>query len=82
MAYGKPIVSTAIGAEGITYTNGKNILIADTANAFSEAVITLLKDDNKRLALEKEARVFAENEFDNKKVVSGLVDFYRNTLHV
>lgn len=82
MAYGKPIVSTAIGAEGITYTNGKNILIADTATDFSEAVIALLKDDNKRQALEKEARLFAENEFDNKKVVSGLVDFYRNTLHV
>ncbi|HRD37448.1 MAG TPA: glycosyltransferase family 4 protein, partial [Bacteroidia bacterium] len=29
MAYGKPIVSTAIGAEGIKYTHGKNILIAN-----------------------------------------------------
>lgn len=82
MAYGKPIVSTAIGAEGIKYTNGKNILIANTANEFSEAVIRLLKNDLVRENLEKEAQLFAEAEFDNKKVVSGLVDFYKNTLHV
>lgn len=82
MAYGKPIVSTAIGAEGIKYTNGKNIMIANTPHEFSEAVIQLLTNDQMRLNLEKEAQLFAENEFDNKKVVSGLVDFYKSVLHV
>jgi glycosyltransferase involved in cell wall biosynthesis len=82
MAYGKPIVSTAIGAEGIKYTNGKNIMISNTADEFSNAVIKLLQNDEMRSQLEKEAQLFAEAEFDNKKVVSGLVNFYKNILHV
>lgn len=82
MAYGKAIISTAIGAEGIKYTNNKNIIIANTPQEFSEAVIRVLQNEDVRTALEKEAQLFAENEFDNKKVVSGLVEFYKNTLHV
>jgi polysaccharide biosynthesis protein PslH len=81
MAYGKAIVSTSIGAEGINYENGKNILIADDAEEFSKAVISLLQDNSKRKLLEKEAQLFAEREFDNVKVVAGLVDFYKNKLN-
>lgn len=81
MAYGKPIVSTAVGAEGINYTNGKNILIANLPKDFIKAVVDLLKDDSKRIELEKGALSFAEQEFDNGKVVSGLVGFYKNELN-
>jgi glycosyltransferase involved in cell wall biosynthesis len=81
MAYGKAIVSTSVGAEGINYTNGKNILIADTAADFTRAVVELLKDDTKRQTLEQGALNFAEKEFDNKKVVAGLVNFYKTILN-
>ena len=81
MAYGKPIVSTAVGAEGINYTNGKNILIADLPKDFIKAVVDLLKDESKRIELEKGALAFAEQEFDNGKVVAGLVGFYKNELN-
>lgn len=77
LAYGKAIVSTSVGAEGINYTNGKNMLIADSAKEFSEAVIALLKDPDKRKELEKGALEFAEKEIDNVKVVGGLVQFYK-----
>ena len=77
MAYGKAIVSTSIGAEGINYTNGKNILIADSASDFTKAVVELLKDDTKRASLEQGALNYAEREFDNKIVVAGLVNFYK-----
>jgi glycosyltransferase involved in cell wall biosynthesis len=82
MAYGKAIVSTSIGAEGIKCTNGKNIIIADSAKDFSAAVIDLLQHPEKVKNLETEARVFAENELDNSKVVKGLVNFYNTLLHV
>jgi glycosyltransferase involved in cell wall biosynthesis len=82
MAYGKAIVSTSVGAEGINYTHGKNILIADTASDFTTAVVELLKDETKRQTLEQGALNFAEKEFDNKKVVAGLVDFYKTVLNV
>lgn len=81
MAYGKPIVSTAIGAEGIKYTHGKNILIANSPLEFSDAVISLLQNEEKRMELEREAQLLAEQQFDNKKVVEGLVQFYKSNLN-
>lgn len=81
MAYGKAIVSTSVGAEGINYTNGKNIVIADLPKDFIKAVVDLLKDEIKRNELEKGAQAFAEQEFDNGKVVSGLVNFYKTVLN-
>lgn len=82
MAYGKAIVSTSVGAEGINYTHGKNILIADSSTDFTTAVVELLKDETKRQTLEQGALNFAEKEFDNKMVVAGLVNFYKTNLNV
>ena len=41
-SWGLPVVSTTIGAEGIQYEDGKDILIADSDRAFAEAVTRLL----------------------------------------
>lgn len=81
MAYGKAIISTSIGAEGINYTDNKNILIADNAISFANSVIEVLKNDSKRLELEKNAADFARTEFDNSKVVSKLIHFYTHLLN-
>lgn len=82
MAYGKAIVSTSIGAEGIACTHKKNILIADNAQAFSDAVIDLLKKPVLRMELETQAAIFAQQEFDNTKVVSALTMFYNQLVNV
>lgn len=50
MAQGVPVVSTTIGAEGLPVNDGRDILIADEADDFGEAVIRLL--DNEPLAAE------------------------------
>lgn len=42
--WGLPVVSTAIGAEGITLREGDNILIASDAEAFAAATLRLLRD--------------------------------------
>ena len=44
-AHGLPVVSTSIGAEGIKYLDGDNILIADTPAGFAEAIVRILRDD-------------------------------------
>ena len=80
MAYGKAIVSTTIGAEGINYSQNKNILIADNPTDFSKNVIELLKNKEKRTELEKEAAAFSLQQFDNSKVVAGLIEFYKELL--
>ncbi len=44
MAMAKPVVSTTIGAEGLTVTQGENILLADTPDEFAKEIIGLLED--------------------------------------
>lgn len=82
MSYGKAIVSTSIGAEGIGYSVGENILIGDTAESFTKNVIMLLQDSRRRKNIEKAAADFALQEFDNHRVVQALVQFYKNISHV
>lgn len=48
MAMAKPVVSTTIGAEGLTVTHGEDILLADTPDRFAREVITLLNNSKLR----------------------------------
>ena len=82
MAYGKAIVTTSIGAEGIQARNKKNIMIEDSPENFSKAVIELMSSNEKRVKMETEAFHFAEKEFDNTVIVEGLVNFYKMELNV
>jgi glycosyltransferase involved in cell wall biosynthesis len=43
-ARGVPVVSTTIGAEGLDYHDGENLLLADTPAAFAQAVNQVLAD--------------------------------------
>jgi glycosyltransferase involved in cell wall biosynthesis len=76
LALGKTIISTSVGAEGIDYTNEKNILIADTPAAFVSAVERCLADKSFCFNIGREARNLAivnySNEMIGKKVVSFL----------
>ena len=60
--------------------NEKNIFIADEAKDFSNRVITLLKNDELRNSFEINAEILAQKEFDNHKIVSGLIDFYKTLI--
>ena len=44
MAAGLPVVATTLATEGMLLTNEENILIADGANAFSEAICRIYQD--------------------------------------
>lgn len=50
MAYGRPVVSTCLGCEGLDVENRKHVLIADRPREMTDAIIELL--ENPRLALE------------------------------
>ena len=45
MAMEKPIVSTTIGAEGLPVQDGRELLLADTPEAFAQEVVRVLKDE-------------------------------------
>jgi glycosyltransferase involved in cell wall biosynthesis len=42
--HGLPVVSTTVGAEGLTIEDGHNLLLADTPAAFADAVVQVLTD--------------------------------------
>lgn len=48
MAAYSPVISTAIGAEGLDVKHGENILLADDPSAFASACVTLLRDAAQR----------------------------------
>lgn len=56
MAMGKAVVATAYAIEGIVAESSRQVLIADTAECFANAVLLLLHDENKRNFLGKGAR--------------------------
>jgi polysaccharide biosynthesis protein PslH len=48
MSMGKAVVSTSVGAEGLDITTGTHYVAADGARRFAEAVVSLLRDHDRR----------------------------------
>jgi polysaccharide biosynthesis protein PslH len=76
MALGKPVITTSVGAEGINYTHGQNILIADTAEEFAKAVSRCVGDKQFSLQLGRAARKLIEEEYNNRKIIERMTSFY------
>jgi glycosyltransferase involved in cell wall biosynthesis len=58
------VVSTSVGAEGLPTESGRHLLLADDPAAFARSVVTLLRDSEKRQAMESEARAFVAARYD------------------
>ncbi|MGO9316196.1 MAG: glycosyltransferase family 4 protein [Terracidiphilus sp.] len=63
MAAGVPVVSTSVGAEGLRYQDGKDIVIVDDPGGFAADCVHLLSDDQARRAIAHDALVRAQSEF-------------------
>ena len=63
LAMGKAVVSTSIGAEGLPLVSGQQFIQADDPEAFATAVITLLKDPERRRALGSGGRRLVEERY-------------------
>jgi glycosyltransferase involved in cell wall biosynthesis len=66
--WGLPIVSTTIGAEGIAIRPGENILIADAAPAFAEALIRLLQNPTQAETIAQAGRAWVERHYNWRTV--------------
>jgi glycosyltransferase involved in cell wall biosynthesis len=62
--WGLPVISTSIGAEGIDYIDGENILIADTPADFAKAVTCVLTDPALNLKLRENGRRWVKDHYD------------------
>ena len=63
-----PIVSNTIGAEGIIYQPGKDILISDTSKDFALDVQKILTDNDLPQSLSHSGRKTLENCYDWRKI--------------
>ncbi|MFZ0547950.1 MAG: glycosyltransferase family 4 protein [Candidatus Promineifilaceae bacterium] len=61
---GLPVVSTTIGAEGIHYENGRDLLIADDPDAFADDVVRLLCESSLANKIGKAGRKAVETHYD------------------
>lgn len=67
-AWGLPVVSTPIGAEGIEVADGTDILIAAEPAAFAAGVIALLGHPEARAALGAAGRQAVEARYDKRRM--------------
>jgi glycosyltransferase involved in cell wall biosynthesis len=68
------VVSKTIGAEGLHVVHGESILIADDAEAFAEAVLTLLQSPEARGALATHARELLVRSYSWESVTANFLD--------
>lgn len=80
MSMGKAIVSTDIGAEGVTLVNNNNVMYANSASEFTETILALLNDNEKIEKLGKNARSLAENQYDWDIISNKLLNSYHAIL--
>lgn len=68
-AYGKPIVATRIGVEGIEMHDGQDFLLRNNSKSFAEACLELLKNDSLCEQLGANARAVAIRHYDCTNIV-------------
>lgn len=78
LAFGKVVITTSLGATGIPFENGKNMLIANSTDEFVKQIQALKESPELIASIGDEARKLAEREFDLKNLSSKLTYFYAN----
>jgi glycosyltransferase involved in cell wall biosynthesis len=76
MLLGRTVITTSTGAEGLDVTDGRNILIANTADEFLAQIDKLIRDPGTAKSVGSAARQFVTENFDNLVITKKLADFY------
>jgi glycosyltransferase involved in cell wall biosynthesis len=63
LAMGKPVVSTTVGAEGLSLESGRHFVAADDPGDFANAVVGLLRNPQKRRTLGQAGRDLVETYY-------------------
>jgi glycosyltransferase involved in cell wall biosynthesis len=80
MALGRVIISTAIGAEGIDYKDGENILIANNAKEFNDKLSWLKANPEKLYEIGQNGKKLVETYYNNQRITEKLLSFYDKVL--
>jgi polysaccharide biosynthesis protein PslH len=80
MAMGCPMVSTALGVEGLEVVDGEHLLVRDEAASFADAVVSLLADAARARTLAVQARALVQSRFSHKAAAAVFEDICWDTL--
>lgn len=68
LSMGKAVVSTGVGAEGLPIVDGEHYVRADDRGHFADAVVSLLRDPNRRNALGAAGKQLVQSRFSWRSV--------------
>ena len=77
MALGVPVVSTSIGAQGLTVESGTQMIIADDPEGFADGIIQLLLNPAASQEITQQARAYVEQHHNLKRNTAELLGFLR-----
>lgn len=80
MALGKAVVATTLGAGGIEVHDDQDILIANNAPAFADAVVRLLREPDTARRIGEAARATTAARYNGEMLARGLIRFYESLL--
>jgi len=80
MSFGKPVVSTSKGAEGLDIKDEENILISDRWDDFSNKVLDILVDPAKGSRIGVSGRNLVEDKYSWNKTSENYVNLYKKLL--
>jgi glycosyltransferase involved in cell wall biosynthesis len=72
MAYGRPVVATPMGAEGLDLIADQHLLMAGTMEAFADATVALAGSRSRRLQIAEVARDFMIREYCVAAMAAGM----------
>lgn len=76
MFAGKPVVTTSTGSEGIKFTQGVDMYVADSAKEFADHLVNLLHNPDKAEQIVAAAKKCAQENHELGRVSEKLCDFY------
>lgn len=81
MSAGKAVITTHVGAEGIKYTDGTNILIADTPEQFVEQIQRCVSQPEFCRQVGQNAYALICEEYGNERLAQKVIDFYQKLIN-
>lgn len=77
MAIGVPVITTAIGNEGVNAEPGTDLIIASTADEFAAVTVQLMQDNMLWQKLVKNGKTFIAKHFAEDEILSKIEQEYR-----
>lgn len=80
MAHSRCVVTTPVGAEGIEAENGSQILIGASPDELEQLILKAISDADYTRKMADKAFEYTNAYFNNRQIISGLNNFYKQCL--